>query len=161
MRWGGSERFLCMSSRRQRGEERSTNSRPALPEHALGHRRSALYHGGTMTLVRIADLLASSLVDPGAHLDPDRVRRYAELLDELPPVVAFRTEQGLLLADGYHRVAAAQARGLASIEAEIRHGTAHDALRYAVTIGAQQRGLSQQEVMRRLRQRSGGRWGQG
>ena len=119
------------------------------------------YHGGTMTRVRIADLLASSLVDPAAHLDRDRVRRYAELLEELPPVVAFRTDQGLLLADGYHRVAAAQARGLDSIEAEIRHGTAHDALRYAVTVGAMQRGLSQEEVMQRLRQRSGGRWGRG
>lgn len=113
-----------------------------------------------MTQVRIADLLASSLVDPAAHLEPDRVRRYAELLDQLPPVVAFRTDRGLLLADGYHRVAAAQALGLDTIEAEVRHGTAHDALRYAVTVGAKQRRLSQQEVMRRLRQRSGGRWGQ-
>jgi ParB-like chromosome segregation protein Spo0J len=113
-----------------------------------------------MTQVRIADLLGSSLVDPAAHLDPDRVRRYAELLDELPPVVAFRTQQGLILADGYHRVAAAQARGLDAIEAEIRHGSAHDALRYAVTVGAEQRGLSQQEAMRRLQQRSSGRWDQ-
>jgi hypothetical protein len=114
-----------------------------------------------MTQVRIADLLASSPVDPTAHLDPDRVRRYAELPGDLPPVVAFRTDQGLLLADGYHRVAAAQARGLDTIQAEIRDGSAHDALRYAVTVGARQRGLSQEEVMRRLRQRSGGRWGQG
>ena len=112
-----------------------------------------------MTQVRIADLLTGSLVDPAAHLDPERVRRYAELLGDLPPVVAFRTAQGLLLADGYHRVAAAQARGLDTIEAEIRQGTTHDALRYAVTVGAKQRGLSQQEVMRRLQQRSGGRWG--
>ena len=113
-----------------------------------------------MTQVRIADLLPSSPVDPTAHLDPDRVRHYAELPGELPPVVAFRTEQELILADGYHRVAAAQARGLDSIEAEIRHGSAHDALRYAATIGAKQRGVSQQEVLRRLRQRSDDRWGQ-
>jgi hypothetical protein len=112
-----------------------------------------------MTQVRIAELMANSPVDPAAHLDPDRVRHYAELLDDLPPVVAFRTEHGLILADGYHRVAAAQARGFDTIEAEIRHGSAHDALQYAVTIGASQRGLSQEEVMRRLRQRSGDRWG--
>jgi len=112
-----------------------------------------------MTRVRIADLLASSPVDPAAHLDPVRVRRYAELLDDLPPVVAFRTERGLILADGHHRVAAAKARGLDTIEAEIRHGSTRDALRYAASIGAEQRGLSQEEVMRRLRQRSGGRWG--
>ena len=114
-----------------------------------------------MTQVRIADLLASSPVDPTAHLDPDRVRRYAEQLDDLPPVVAFRTEQGLILVDGYHRVAAAQARGRESIEAEIRDGSAHDALRYAATIGAKQRGLSQEEVMRHLRRRSSSRWGHG
>ena len=53
-----------------------------------------------MNLPRIPDLLASSPVDRTAHLDPDRVRRYAELLDDLSPVVAFGTEQGLLLADG-------------------------------------------------------------
>jgi ParB-like chromosome segregation protein Spo0J len=110
-----------------------------------------------MTQVRIADLLASSPVDPTAHLDPDRVRDYAERLDDLPPVVAFRTERGLILADGYHRVAAAQARGMDTIDAEIRDGSAHEALLYAVGIGAEQRGLSQDEVMRRLRQRSGGR----
>jgi hypothetical protein len=129
-----------------------------LGRHAPRHRRPTLYHGGTMTQVRIADLLASSPVDPAAHLDPDRVRYYAELPDDLPPVVAFRTERGLILADGYHRVAAAQARGSATIETEIRDGSAHDALRYAVTIGAKQRGLSQEEVMQRLRQRSGGHW---
>jgi hypothetical protein len=37
-----------------------------------------------MTQVGIAGLLASSPVDPTAHLDPDRVRRCAELLDDLP-----------------------------------------------------------------------------
>jgi ParB-like chromosome segregation protein Spo0J len=87
------------------------------------------------------------------------VRYYAELPDDLPPVVAFRTERGLILADGYHRIAAVQARGSDTVEAEIREGSAHDALRYAATMGAKQRGLSQEEVMRRLRQRSGGRWG--
>jgi hypothetical protein len=120
--------------------------------------RADAYHGRTMTQLRIAELLASSPVDPAAHLDPERVRHYAELPGDLPPVVAFCTEQGLLLADGYHRVAAAQARGLDTIEAEIRHGSAHDALRYAASIGAKQRGLSEAEVMRHLQRRSGGRW---
>ena len=49
---------------------------------------------------------------------------------------------------------------LATIEAEIRHGSMHDALRHtAVTIGAEQLGLSPDEVMRRLRQRSSSQWG--
>jgi hypothetical protein len=111
-----------------------------------------------MTQLRIADLLATSPVDPAAHLDPERVRHYTERPGDLPPVVVFRTDQGLLLADGYHRVAAAQARGQDTIEAEIRHGSAHDALRYAASVGARQRGLSEAEVLRHLQRRSGGRW---
>jgi hypothetical protein len=35
----------------------------------------------------------------------------------------------LLLADGDHRVAAAQARGFVIVEAVIRHGSPRDALR--------------------------------
>jgi len=38
-----------------------------------------------MSQVRIADLLANSLVDPEAHLDAARVQRYTEMLDTLPP----------------------------------------------------------------------------
>jgi hypothetical protein len=53
-----------------------------------------------MTQLRIADLLATSPVDPAAHLDPERVRHYTERPGDLPPVVVFRTDQGLLLADG-------------------------------------------------------------
>jgi hypothetical protein len=54
---------------------------------------------------------------------------YAELLDDLARVVAFSTEPGLLLADGDHRVVAAQARGLDTVETDIRHRSARDALR--------------------------------
>ena len=72
-----------------------------------------------MALVCIAGLLASSVVDRAVHLDPERVRGCAELLGELLPVVALGTDQGLLLADGCHWVAAVRARGLDSLEGEI------------------------------------------
>ena len=50
----------------------------------------------------------------------DRVQRYTQLLDELPPITVFRLEdQTLLLVDGYHRVAAAQEAGRATVDAEI------------------------------------------
>jgi hypothetical protein len=62
------------------------------------------------------------------------VERYAQGLDALPPVVVFDTEEGLLLADGYHRVAAARRRGLETIEAEVRLGSRQDALRYAAKV---------------------------
>jgi hypothetical protein len=49
----------------------------------------------------------------------------------VPPVVVFESREGLLLADGYHRVEAAQRRGETTIEAEIRPGGYREAVRYA------------------------------
>jgi ParB-like chromosome segregation protein Spo0J len=109
-----------------------------------------------MTRLRIADLLANSPVDPQVHLDAERVARYAEDLDTLPPIVVFSTEGGLLVADGYHRLAAARLRGKETVEAEIRHGTRHDALRYAAAVGAAQHGITADEAMEHIRRRDPG-----
>jgi hypothetical protein len=47
----------------------------------------------------IEQLLGSPLVDPRRHLDRERVQRYAQMLDELPPIAVFSLEdQTLLLA---------------------------------------------------------------
>jgi len=98
----------------------------------------------------IAELLSSPLVDPTAHLDEVRVARYAKDLASLPPVVVFETEDGLLVADGYHRVAAAQRSGAKTIAAEVRRGSRADALRYATQLGSAQRGLSAEEIATRI-----------
>jgi ParB-like chromosome segregation protein Spo0J len=58
----------------------------------------------------------------------------------------FETEDGLLLADGYHRIAAALREGHQAIDADVRKGSREDALEYAAVAGARQRGLSPQEV---------------
>ena len=81
-----------------------------------------------MARLRIADLLANAPIYPDAHLDAARVERYARTLDALPPVVVVDTPEGLLLADGYHRVAASRRLGLEEVEAEVRTGTRRDAL---------------------------------
>ncbi|MGH8615814.1 MAG: ParB/RepB/Spo0J family partition protein, partial [Gammaproteobacteria bacterium] len=60
------------------------------------------------------------------------IRRYEESFDKLPPVVVFKTADGMLLADGFHRVAAAERLGKYHVEAEIKKGTRDDALEYAV-----------------------------
>jgi ParB-like chromosome segregation protein Spo0J len=99
-----------------------------------------------MPRLKIAALLANVPADPEAHLDPARVELYARTLDVLPPVVVFETPEGLLLADGYHRVAAARRRGLETVEAEVRSGSRHDALRYAAMVGAAQRRISPEEA---------------
>jgi len=96
--------------------------------------------------LRIADLLANAPIDPEAHLDARRVERYAQMLDALLPIVVFDTPEGLLLVDGYHRLAAARLRGSETVEAEVRSGSRHDALRYAAREDASQRGISPEEA---------------
>jgi uncharacterized protein (DUF1015 family) len=80
------------------------------------------------------------------------------ILKALPPIVVFDTEDGLLVADGYHRLAAARLRGKDMIEAEIRHGSRHDALRYAATVGAVQHDITADEAMEYIRRRSPEQW---
>jgi hypothetical protein len=104
-------------------------------------------------LVRISELLANPLANAEAHLDDERVRSYIENADQ-PAVVVFETDEGLLLVDGYHRVAAARARGEVTVDAETRSGSRRDALRYAATNGASQRGISVDDALLRIQQRS-------
>jgi ParB-like chromosome segregation protein Spo0J len=107
-----------------------------------------------MTELPVGDLLANPLVGSVTHLDPERVANYAQHFEQLPPVVVFEAEDGLLLADGYHRVAAAQRRGITTIAAEIRAGTRQDALRYAAAVGARERGISVGEALAAIQRRS-------
>jgi hypothetical protein len=114
---------------------------------------------GEMAQLPVEQLLKSSLVDPRRHLELDRVQRYSKLLDELPPVTVFRLEdQTLLLADGYHRLAAAQQAGRSTVKAEIREGTRADAMQFATKVAARERGISDEQAREAIRRRSGGRW---
>jgi ParB-like chromosome segregation protein Spo0J len=110
-----------------------------------------------MVELPIEEVLRNRLVDPRQHLDGQRVQRFALLIDELPPVTVFRIEDGsLLLADGYHRVAAAQEAGRVTVRAELRDGTKSDALRFAMELAAQQRGTSFEAARSAMRKHSGG-----
>jgi hypothetical protein len=105
----------------------------------------------------VAKILANAPIDPEAHLDAARVERYTRMLDVLPPAVVFDTAEGLLLADGYHRLAAARRLGLETVEAEVRSGSRHDALRYAARVGAAQRGISPEEAAYHIERYAWGR----
>jgi ParB-like nuclease domain len=107
-----------------------------------------------VTRLTIADILGNADVQP-SHLDAQRAETYRRSVGQLPPVVVFATEEGLLLADGYHRLAAAVAGGQETIEAEVRHGSRQDALAYAVTLGAAQKDLSPEGVKERILKRYG------
>jgi ParB-like chromosome segregation protein Spo0J len=109
--------------------------------------------------IAITDLIEGNLVNPRRHLDPAKVERYARILDDLPPVVVFQLPEGLLLVDGYHRLAAAQGRGRLTVAARVLLGNREDALRYAVDLAAAEGNLPVEAVRAAIERRSADRWG--
>ena len=72
-------------------------------------------------------------------IDEDTVAAYAEAMQDgavFPPVVVFHDGTDYHLADGFHRVLAANRNGFADIDAEVRQGTRTDALWYALGANA-------------------------
>jgi ParB-like chromosome segregation protein Spo0J len=72
----------------------------------------------------------------GRHvINDDTVTEYAERMeagDKFPPVVVFHDGSAYYLADGFHRVLAAQRLERKSIDHKIKKGTREDALWYAL-----------------------------
>lgn len=65
-------------------------------------------------------------------ITPDRVEEYAESMltgDKFPPVIVYHDGTTYWLADGFHRVLAANRNKYATIAADVRTGTKLDALR--------------------------------
>jgi hypothetical protein len=112
-----------------------------------------------MAELPIDAVLASPHVDPARHLDRATVQRYVDAGEDVERVVLFQTDEGLLLADGCHRVAAARVRGARTVLAEVRRGSREEALRYAVERAAAERGVSPEAARARIREHSAGRWG--
>jgi uncharacterized ParB-like nuclease family protein len=67
--------------------------------------------------------------------DAEAVTRYAEAYaagaDALPPIVVFESDEGLFVADGCHRCAAADKAGLKSLLAIVKKGDRRDAVLFA------------------------------
>jgi ParB/Sulfiredoxin domain len=109
--------------------------------------------------VEVATLTGSALADPPRHLDEGKLARYAQILDQLPPVVVFELPDGLLLVDGYHRLEAARRLGRRIVRAEVRQGSREDALQFAVDLAAGERGLTKDQALDAIRRRSAKCWG--
>jgi ParB-like chromosome segregation protein Spo0J len=82
-----------------------------------------------MKTILLDRIIVDPSVDVRAKLNPKTVEQYMDRLDELPPVVLF----GTLLADGFHRVAAARKLGRDSIKAEVKRGGRDEAMVYAAS----------------------------
>jgi len=78
------------------------------------------------------------VLDPNLNLrdrlDDYTVERYADAWSRMPPVTVFEVDGRWLLADGFHRHAAAVMLGRASIAAEVREGTMADALDFVASV---------------------------
>jgi hypothetical protein len=95
----------------------------------------------TERLIAIADIEQDMALQPRATLHRDWIEEYAMEMAEgakFPPVVVFfdADERKGWLADGFHRVLAAEAAGCGSIMADVRSGTRRDALLYSVGANA-------------------------
>jgi hypothetical protein len=70
-------------------------------------------------------------------LDDETVKRYQQIIDDLPPVDLFDTKEGLILAGGYHRLEAHKQEGRATITATTHQGTVAEAKMFACKANAQ------------------------
>ena len=84
------------------------------------------------------------------ELNDEAVRQYQQDIDDLPPVDVFNTEEGLILAGGYHRLEAHRQEERETIIAVIHQGTVIEAKIFACKANAQH-GLN---MTRSERQRS-------
>jgi ParB-like chromosome segregation protein Spo0J len=89
--------------------------------------------------MELRELSVDELVlDPNLNLrdklDEFTVERYVEAWNRLPPVTVFEIDGRWLLADGFHRHAAAVKTGKPLIPAEVRQGTFSDALDFVAGV---------------------------
>lgn len=85
-----------------------------------------------MSNVSISDLVVDPTVQIRRSAHETTVTRYMEVFDLLPPSTVVRAKEGLILADGFLRVAAASRLGRKDVPVIIRNGTRDDALEIAV-----------------------------
>lgn len=90
----------------------------------------------------ISEIEATSATQVRVRLDPDVIDDYAEAIRNgapFPPVIVF-AENGssrYILADGFHRIAAAKKIGREQIGAKVIEGGLHEALHFALSANAE------------------------
>jgi ParB-like chromosome segregation protein Spo0J len=84
--------------------------------------------------VALDDLVLDPNLNLRDRLDDFTVERYAEAWDRLPPITVYEVDSRWLIADGFHRHAAAVMLGKRTIPAEIRLGAFTDALDYVSSV---------------------------
>src|ERR1700694_742410 len=78
--------------------------------------------------VPVDDLILDPNLNLRDRLDDFTVERYAASWEQMPPITVYEVEGRFLIADGFHRHAAAVMLNRRTIQAEIRQGTFAEAL---------------------------------
>jgi hypothetical protein len=84
--------------------------------------------------VALNDLILDQNLYLRDRLDDFTVERYADSWDRLPPITIYDVEGKMLIADGFHRHAAAVMLGKRTIPAEVRVGTFTEALDFVASV---------------------------
>ena len=84
--------------------------------------------------IPLDDLVLDPNLNLRDRLDDFTVERYADSWDRLPPITVYKIDDRLLVADGFHRHAAAVMLGKRTIRAEIIEGTFTDALDFVASV---------------------------
>jgi ParB-like chromosome segregation protein Spo0J len=84
--------------------------------------------------VPLNDLVLDPNLNLRDRLDDFTVERYADSWDRLPPIVVYDVDGKWLVADGFHRHAAAVMLGKGTIAAEVRVGNFTEALDFVSTV---------------------------
>lgn len=79
----------------------------------------------------VDELILDPVLNLRDRLDDETIERYADAWDRLPPVSVFEIEGRWVLADGFHRHAAATLLAKRTIPSAIRTGTHAEALEFA------------------------------
>lgn len=85
--------------------------------------------------LKIETIVTTAGTQIRAKIDAEAVSDYADAMEEgakFPPVVVFHDGKQFILADGFHRVMAAERNNCKEIAAEVHNGTKTDALKYAL-----------------------------
>ena len=85
-----------------------------------------------MAKIKLTDITIDPAVGIREGTDEDTIARYMDTFDELPPLIVYQTDHKYLLADGFHRWAAATRLGKEDIEADIVVGTPQEASEAAI-----------------------------
>ncbi len=81
--------------------------------------------------LKLNDITIDENLNVRELLDEDTITRYMECFEQLPPIVVFETDDGYLLADGFHRVEAAKRLEREEIEVNVMQGTRQAAEEHA------------------------------